>query len=104
MSEDNGKKKCDWVLWDKCERHVPCSYCYRLLCTNDNFSKPFKLNLGENAVSNLINSMVEEHKIYCDMMKKHFYRELVMNTKDDEDFNNYPKCWIRDFFYANKNF
>ena len=48
--------------------------------------------------------MVEEHKNYCDMMKKHFYKELVMNTKDDEDFNNYPKCWIRDVFYANKNF
>ena len=38
------------------------------------------------------------------MMKKHFNKDVVMTTKDDEDFNNSPKCWIRDAFYANYNF
>ena len=47
------------------------------MCTNHNFSKPFKSYLGENAVSNLINSMVEEHKNYSDMMRKYFNKELV---------------------------
>ena len=47
------------------------------MCTNHNFSKPFKSYLGENAVSNLINSMVEEHENYSDMMRKYFNKELV---------------------------
>ena len=45
--------------------------------------------------------MVDEHKDYSDMTKKHFNKELVMTTKDNEDFNNTPKCWIRDVFCAN---
>ena len=107
MPEDNGKKNEIESYGRNLQsygRHVACSYCYRLLCTNDSFSKPFKSYLGENAVSNLSNSMVEEHKKYCDMMKKHFNNKLVMTTKDDEDFNNPPKCWICGVFYANYNF
>ena len=45
--------------------------------------------------------MVEERKNYSDMTKKHFNKELVMTTKDNEDFKNSPKCWILDVFYAN---
>ena len=45
--------------------------------------------------------MVDEHKNYSDMTKKHFNKELVMTTEDNEDFNNTPKSWIRDVFCAN---
>ena len=27
-------------------------------------------------------------------MKKHFNKELVMTTKDNENFKNSAKCWI----------
>ena len=36
------------------------------------FSKPFKSYLGEDAVYNFINSMVEESKFCTDIVKKHF--------------------------------
>ena len=88
-------------LMQQISKAVDCSYCYRLLCTNDNFSKPFESYLSENDVYNLINIMVEERKNYSDMTKKHFKKELVMTTKDNEDFKNSPKCWILDVFYAN---
>ena len=74
------------------------------MCNNHNFTKPFKSYLGKNAVYNLINNMIEEHKNYSDRMKKHFNKELVMTTKDEEDFNNSPKCWIWDVFDAYYNF
>ena len=63
---------------NKYQTHVACSYNYKLLCVNDKFSKPFKSYLGEDKVYNFINSMVDESKCCNDVMKKHFYRELVM--------------------------
>ena len=34
--------------------------CYKLVSADDNFSKPFKLYLGEDAVYNIINSLIED--------------------------------------------
>ena len=59
------------------------------MCLNDIFSKPFKSCLGKDTVQNFINSMLEENKCYCDMMKKRFNKELVMTKKDDEDSKNF---------------
>ena len=44
--------------------------------------------------------MVEESKYCSDMMKEHFNKELVMNIKDNEDFENSTKCWICDNAYV----
>ena len=35
---------------NKYQKHVACSYCYKLVCVNDNFSKGFKSYLGEHAI------------------------------------------------------
>ena len=51
------------------------------------FSKSFNSYLGEDAVHNLTNSMVEESRYFSDMMKK-----LVMTKEDDEDFENSTEC------------
>ena len=59
------------------------------------FSKPFNSYLGEDAVHNLTNSMVEESKYFSDIMKK-----LVMTKEDDEDFENSTECWICDQAYV----
>ena len=40
--------------------HVACSYAYKLVCVNDNFSNPFKPYLREDAFFNFINSMIEK--------------------------------------------
>ena len=44
----------------------------------EKFSKPFKSYLGEDALYNLINNMIEEIKCCSNVMKKHFNRELAM--------------------------
>ena len=68
--------------------YVACSYGYELVCVDDKFRKPFKLYLGEDAVCNFINSMIEESKYCSEVMKKPFNKELVMTKKDIEDFKN----------------
>ena len=60
------------------EKHVACSYGYKLVCVDDKFSKPFKPYLGKDAVCNFISSMIEENKYCNDVIKKHFNKELVM--------------------------
>ena len=70
------------------QKHVACSYGYKLVCVNDKFSKPFKSYLGKDAVYNFISSMTEESKYCSDVMKKHFNKELVMTKEDNKDFEN----------------
>ena len=82
------------MVYKQISKHIACNYGYKLVCVNDTFSKSFKTYLGEEAVYNFINNMIEEGKYYTDMMKKHFNQERVMTKEDNGDFRNSTKCWI----------
>ena len=97
--EDNGKHNPEESYTSKYEKHIGCSYDYKLVCVDDKFSKPFKTYLGENSVYNFINNLIEESKCCSDVMKKQFKKELVMTKEDNEDFENSTKCWICDNDY-----
>ena len=97
--EDNGKQNPNESYTNRYQKHVACSYGYKLVCVDDKFSKPFKSHLGKDAVYNFISSMIEESKYCSDVMKKHFNKELVMTTEGNEDFKNSTKCWICDNDY-----
>ena len=94
VPEDNRKQILDESYKNKYQKHIACGYGYKLVQVDDKFSKPFKSYLGEDAVYNFINSMVEESKCCSDLMKKHFNKKLVMTKEDDENFENSTKCWI----------
>ena len=55
---------------NKHQKHVACSYDYKLLCVDDRFSKLFKIYLGKDAVYNFINNMIEESKYCSGLIKK----------------------------------
>ena len=57
------------------------------------------LLISLDAVYNFINSMIKGSKYCSEVMKKHFKKELVMTTKDNEDFMNTTKCWVSDNSY-----
>ena len=59
VPEDNGKQNPNESYTNKYEKHVACSNDYKLVCVDDKFSKSLKLFLGEDAVYNLINSMIK---------------------------------------------
>ena len=100
LPEVNGKPNSDESYTNKYQKHVACGYGYKLVCSDDKFSKRFKSYLGKDAVYNFINSMIEESNNCSDMMKKHFNKGLVMTKGDNEDFENFTKCWICDNSYA----
>ena len=86
VPEANGKQNPNESYTNKYQKHVAGSYDYKLVCVDDEFSKPFKSYLGKDAVYNFISSMIEESKYCSDVMKKHFNKELVITKKDNEDF------------------
>ena len=94
VPEDNRKQYPNEVYANKYQKHVACSYGYKLACIDDKFSKAFKSYLDKDAVYNFISSMIEESMYCSDLMKKHFNKELVMTKEDNEDFENSTKCWV----------
>ena len=79
VPEDNGKRNPNESCTNKYyQKHIACSYDYKLVCADDKFSKLFKSNLGEDNVYNFINSMIKESKYYSEVVKKHFNKELIM--------------------------
>ena len=68
MPENNGKQNPEESYTNKYQKHVACSYGYKLVCVDGKFSKPFKTYWGKDTVYNLINNMIEESK-YCIVVK-----------------------------------
>ena len=58
------------------KKYVVCSYDYKLVSVDDKLSKPFKSYFGEDAVCNLINSMVVENTYCCGVMKNILIKNL----------------------------
>ena len=52
--EDNGKQNPIESYTKKYQKHIACSYGYKLVCVDDKLCKPFKSYLGEDAVYNFI--------------------------------------------------
>ena len=63
VPKDNGKPNPSESYTDKNQKHVACSYGYKLVCVDDKFSEPSKSYLGEDAGYNFISSMIEESNV-----------------------------------------
>ena len=50
VPQDNGKQNLEESYTSKYQRHIVCSYGYKLICVDDKFSKPFKTYLGKDVV------------------------------------------------------
>ena len=76
VPEDNGKQNPEEPYTNKYQKHIACSYGYKLVCVDDKFSKPFKTYLGEDAVYNFIDTMIEESKCCREVIKKYLTKNL----------------------------
>ena len=63
VPESNGKQNAEAPYTNKYQKHIACSYGYKLVCVDDKFSNPFKTYLGKDVVYNFINSMIEKVNI-----------------------------------------
>ena len=58
VPEDNEKQNVKESYRNKYQKHIACSYGYKLVCVDDEFSKPFKTCIGKDAVYGFINDMI----------------------------------------------
>ena len=86
VPENNGEQNPEECYTNKYQKHIACSYGYKLVFVDDKFSKVFKTYLAENAVYNFIESVIKESKYCSEVMKKH-NKELVMTKEDNGNFN-----------------
>ena len=73
---DNGKQNPNESYTNKYQKHVACSYVYKLVCGDDKFSKLFKSYLVEDAVYNFIRNMIKESRYCSDVMKNILAKKL----------------------------
>ena len=76
VPEHNGKQNPNEGQTNKYQKHVGCSYGYKLVYVNDKFSNSFKSYIGKDAVYNFIRIIIKENKHYSDLMKRHFSKNL----------------------------
>ena len=62
VPEDNGNQNLNESYTNEYQKHVACSFCYKLVCVDGKFSIPFQSKLGEDSIYNFISSIIEEIK------------------------------------------
>ena len=77
----------------KYQDHVPCSFAYKLICVDDEFTKPIAVFRGENATYKFIKAIFKEYQYCKKVMKKHFNKTLIM-SEEEEQFQSSSTCWI----------
>ena len=48
--------------WKKYQDHIPCSFAYKLVCVDDEFTKPIVVFRGENAAYEFIKAIFKEYE------------------------------------------
>ena len=66
VPEGNGQQNPGESYTMKYQKHVACSYYYKVVCVDDKFSQPFKSYLSENAITTLL--IVWLNKVSTSMM------------------------------------
>ena len=56
VPEDNEKQNPEETYTDKYQKHIACSYDYKLVFVDNKFTKLFTTYLGKEAVCNFINN------------------------------------------------
>ena len=76
------------------QKHIPCSFAYKVVSIDDRFSKPIVVFRGKNAAYEFIKAIFQEHKYCRKIIKKHFNKNLVMTEEEEHLFQQSNSCWI----------
>ena len=79
----------------KYQDHVPCSFAYKLVCVDDEFTKPIVVFRDENAAYEFIKSVLKEYQYCTKVMKfiKNSIKNLMMSEEKEEPFRSSSTCY-----------
>ena len=81
-------------LHKKYQNHIPCSFVYKVGCIDDRFTKPTVVYRVENAAYEFIKAILQEHRYYKKIRKKHSNKNLIMSQEEEHLFQQGNSCWI----------
>ena len=76
VPENNGNQNPEESYTNKHQKHIACSYSYKLVCVGDKFSQLFKTYSGKDSVYSFINSVIKESKYCSKVIKNILTKEL----------------------------
>ena len=79
----------------KYQDHIPCSFAYKTVCSDNTFSKKVVLYREKDDVYNFIKSILNEYNYCTKVIKNHFNKNLIVSAKEEERFemnNIYWNC------------
>ena len=68
------------------QNHISCSFDYKFVCINNNFSKLVVLYRWKNAIYKLIEAILKEYD-YCKQTIKKYFNKSLIKFVEDKDFN-----------------
>ena len=74
------------------DQHIPCGFCYRVVSTNNKYSKPAVLYRGPDAAGELIKALQREGKEILDKLKH--IEPMKLRVEDEIAFQNATHCHI----------
>ena len=86
VPENIRKQNSDESHTNKYHDHVGCSFGYKLVRADDQFTKPFVSNLGQYVIHTFIVNMVKESKYWDYVMKNILVKKLLLLNKMLEIF------------------
>ena len=78
----------------KYQDHISCSFAYKVVSVDDNFTKAIVVYRGESASYEFIKAILKEYKYCKEVMNKHFNKILIMSEKEEHLFPQSNSCWI----------
>ena len=73
----------------KFQKQIFCSFAYKVVCINNNFSKKIVLYRGKDTVNKFVKSILNEYNYCRKVMKK-----LIMSVEKEERFEQSNICWV----------
>ena len=87
----------------KNQKHIPRSFAFKVMYTDDRFCKPIVLYIAKLAINRFIKEILNEYNYCKSMMKKHFNKKLVMTVADEKSSKSSDKCWICNGLFAEED-
>ena len=74
-------ESCECSYSKKYQDRVPFSFAYKLVCVDDEFTKPIVVFRVKNAAYKFIEAILKEYHYCKKVMKKHSNKSLIMSEK-----------------------
>ena len=76
------------------QKHIPCGFCYKVVCSNERYSKEPVVYRGPDTVKHFLHAMQKEERYILNTLKK--VEPMSLTPEDEQAFQAATLCHICD--------